>query len=106
MNLREQLIEIVKSDTNAKSEIVRSIESVSDVEDAVFDSSYIQFLSEQIALNARGPEWTNTLQNRKEALSAYCDVHLLRGVLKIGNQKYTIRVHPEKRKVIYTEKTE
>ena len=44
------------------------------VSEQVFDASYLDFLNEQIALNARGDEWSKILKKRVEILNAWVGV--------------------------------
>src|SRR5882724_9956260 len=74
------------------------------VESHSFDKSYLEFLDEQIRLNARGASWTERLKRRREGLQALCSRPLLRGTIHQGNDEYTVEVDPETTAVVYWER--
>jgi hypothetical protein len=76
---------------------------VVDVEMHRFDESYIEFLDLQIGLCLRGPEWTEVLQRRRNALAPFVGRDLLRGRLQVGNTVYSIEVDPQSKSVIHWE---
>ena len=73
------------------------------VEESQFDESYIDFLDTQIRLEARGPEWTGRLRQRREGLRPFCGVTMVRGVIPAGERHFTVHVLPERRSVVYWE---
>jgi hypothetical protein len=75
-------------------------------ERSTFDASYLDFLREQIALGARGPEWTAILAQRLSALSPYCDLPTLVGTISAQDGDYRITVDPSSRQVIHHERYE
>jgi hypothetical protein len=78
-----------------------AIQSVDGVEEHILDQSYLRFLEEQIDLAPRGPEWTNVLEKRREALSNYCGKPLLSGIISSAQKRCYIRTDPESKSVVY-----
>jgi len=76
---------------------------VVDVEMHSFDESYIEFLDLQIRLCPRGPEWTEVLQRRRNALALFVGRNLLRGRVQVGDTVYSIEIEPELKAVIHWE---
>ena len=68
-----------------------------------FDSSYLDFLDNQVALNARGPEWSQRLAQRRAGLQDYVDAELIDGRLLVGASEYWIKVHGDQPIVVYWE---
>jgi hypothetical protein len=73
------------------------------VEEHTFDSSYIEFLDEQIRLNARGDEWSDRLRDRRQHLAPYSDQRLIRGKISIPEGELSIEIEPESSRVIHWE---
>jgi hypothetical protein len=76
------------------------------IEEHSFDESYLEFLDTQISLAPRGPEWTERLKLRREALTPYCNQILLRRRVRLGHHDYTIEVLPESEEVVHWERFE
>ena len=73
------------------------------VERRILDQSYLDFLREQIALEARGPEWTAILTERLSAISPFLGVPTLFGSIPTPTGFSFIRVDPATRRVIHHE---
>lgn len=73
------------------------------VEEHSFDSSYIEFLDEQIRLNARGDEWSSRLRDRRQHLAPFANQRLIRGKIPIPDGDLSIEVEPESARVIHWE---
>jgi len=71
-----------------------------------YDQSFIDLLDMQINSSSRGPEWTKTLQQRRDALLPYCNKTLLKGRLEIGKDAYWVKVDVETQTVVYWERYE
>ena len=85
--------------------IVReNIDSIDRLEITKFDSTYIEFLDEQIALKARGEQWTERLKNRRRSLVDYIDVPLLSAKLKVGEEEFSLKMEPKLKSVIHWER--
>ena len=88
----------------ALPECVRnSTASVSGIETRSFDVSYLEFLDQQVELNARGDEWSNRLRSRRIGLADWCDIPLIDGSITVGTDDYTIKVDPKTQSVVYWE---
>jgi hypothetical protein len=103
MNSKTLFIETVRTNENLPALLRKHANDVRHLEEHQFDKSYIEFLDEQIRLSPRGPEWTECLKCRRAALSPFCDVMLLRGMVKVEDADFTVEIHPEKRIVIHWE---
>jgi len=73
------------------------------VDISTFDQTYLDFLDSQIALEPRGPEWTEILKRRRAALTPYCDVPFVRAAIVLPDRIFFIRVHPDTREIIHWE---
>lgn len=70
---------------------------------SVLEKSFLSLLDMQIQQSSRGPEWTDKLKERKEAMLPYCGKRLLKGRIDIGIDVYWIQVSPDAKKVVYWE---
>ena len=113
-DVRRFLTSPVNEDQTIFTKAVRAAESlplavreqaaaVQSCERRIFDASYLEFLREQIALGARGPEWTGILTQRLPALLSYCDAPTLSGTISTQAGDYHIRVDPSSGQVIHHE---
>ena len=68
-----------------------------------FDDSYIDFLQEQIELNARGEEWSKVLQARMYALKSYSGIELGSIRIEFERRYIWIRYLPSELKVVLFE---
>lgn len=73
------------------------------IEEHTFDASYIDFLNEQIRLNARGEEWSARLRHRRKRMAPFTDQRLIRGKIPIPDGDLSIEVEPESSRVIHWE---
>lgn len=79
------------------------VHDTSHIEEHTFDSSYIEFLDEQIRLNARGDDWNSRLRDRSQHLAPFADQRLIRGKIPIPGGDLSIEVEPESARVIHWE---
>lgn len=73
------------------------------VEQKLMDADYLDFLREQIKLNARGPEWLTVLRERLAALEPFVGKELMTAVFHCKPHSATLRFNPETQKVIHKE---
>jgi hypothetical protein len=99
----ELFIEAVRSSNERPSEVRLHAHDARAVEESSFDESYIEFLDEQIRLNARGPEWREILRWRRDGLRSFCHVSLLSGHVSSGRYDTWIEVDPKKKAVVFWE---
>lgn len=84
--------------------IVRlNVDAISNVEPSGFDESYLDFLSVQIRLNARGEEWSDRLRFRKTNLSQYCNKPLIDARLRLVDHEFWFKVDPDTVQLIHWE---
>lgn len=76
-------------------EVSASVRKVSD--------SYLGFLQEQITLAARGPEWTDVLTRRLDALRSYANVPLWVIAISQGGQSFYLRIDPQSFRIVHWE---
>lgn len=67
-------------------------DEIQNVEWSKFDQSYIDFLDEQILLEARGPEWSERLRKRKRNLLALVDMRYLSCKLDGDGHSWTFAI--------------
>jgi hypothetical protein len=77
--------------------------AVGAIEPSRFDESYLDFLSGQIKLEPRGPEWSDRLKVRRKNLSPFVNRELAHCRLRFGAADYSIYVEPLSGKVIHWE---
>jgi hypothetical protein len=106
VTLRDQFIAAVSNSPDVPNDLKDNARNVTALEQHEFDRTYIQFLDEQIELNARGEEWTSRLRRRREALHPFCNVSLLKGVVRVSNTEYRVEVQLADHRVIHWEKYE
>jgi hypothetical protein len=99
MPSKDKFLSAIEADSSLPADLRDIATKVANLEERKIDSSYIQFLDEQISLSPRGPKWTDILKRRREALAPYCDRVTLSGTVA----DYTVRVDPEKQTVIHWE---
>lgn len=73
------------------------------VEERVTAPDYLDFLREQIRLNARGPEWLALLKNRLAALEPFVGKRLMVATLYCKPHSATLRISPDTKEVIHVE---
>jgi len=103
MSLHALFVEIGRAADSLPVSLREHVAEVTGLEGTRFDEAYIKFLDTQIRLGARGPEWTERLKLRREALLPFCGVTLVRGTVRVGDAGFTARVHPQDRVVIHWE---
>lgn len=104
MSIRDILIHAVSECDDLPPQVRDSALPVVGVEESSFDSTYLDFLSQQIELNARGDEWSQRLRDRMLGLARWCDATLINGRIEVGMDDYTIYVDPESQSVVYWER--
>jgi hypothetical protein len=62
-------IEVVQADASLPVAYRERAAEVKGLDRSVFDQSYLDFLREKIAMEPRGPEWTEILKGRLAALA-------------------------------------
>lgn len=93
----------ILGDASIPQDIKDHLDQLSEVEMHRVDQTYLDFLSEQIILNARGDAWTERLRRRREDLEQQIGSSLLRCALRIGQEYSTFEIHPRKREVVHWE---
>ena len=93
-------IKAVQSSDSLPPSIRELAAAAQSCERAIFDSSYLDFLREQIAWGVRGPEWSAILKKRLVHLAPYCDKPTLNALIHAPGGSYSIRVDPDKLRVI------
>jgi len=73
------------------------------IEQKTVTLEYLDFLREQIRLNARGDEWSAILQNRLNLLEPFEGKLLIVATFFSKPHSATLRVCPDSKVVIYTE---
>ena len=106
MTNKALFLEAVGAATNLPEALRENAKAVTGLKEHKFDKSYIEFLDEQILLSPRGPEWTEILKRRREALIPFCGVRLLRCGVQVNNAYFSLEIHPETRRVVHWEEWE
>lgn len=96
----------IRGEGTIPDHIRAAADGISEIEVHRFDESYLEFLDQQIALNARGDEWTDRLHRRRKNLSSYANHRLCRCRLKQHNSLFTFEIEMESMKVIHWEQYE
>ena len=104
MSFHALFVEAVRAGDTLPALLHEHAASVIGLEEHRFDRSYIEFLDMQIRLSPRGPEWSERLKRRRAALLPFCDVTLLRGTVRVGDDNFfTVEIDPAARAVIHWE---
>lgn len=103
MNPIETFIKAVCNCDALPACVRESASSVTEIETSSFDVTYLEFLDEQIKLNARGDEWSRHLRARRSGLADWCDIPLINGKISLENDFYTIKVDPKTQSVVHWE---
>jgi hypothetical protein len=106
VNLRELFVTAVANSEGAPNDLRTNASSVTALEEHKFDATYIDFLDEQIGLNARGAEWTQRLQRRRDALRPFCNITLVRGIVHGSGAQYTVEIQPTDQRIVHWEEYE
>lgn len=102
----DDFIASVNKCTDLPQSVRDAASTVQGLEEHSFDTSYLEFLDEQIELNARGDEWSDRLRRRRSGLAEWCGRPLLNGKIAVGVDDYTVNVDRQTRSVVYWEKYE
>ena len=73
------------------------------VEAKVLERSYLDFLDDMIAREHRGPEWTEVLKRRRNALSSYCGKLLVSGFVDRFSEQLFVKIDPVTQRILYWE---
>ena len=103
MNESTRIFASAVSKSDLPPEVRRVAWTAQGVESYCLDPSYIAFLDEQIALNARGDGWTARLKQRREKLLPYCDRMLIHGRIVFDNEEWSLDVDPGSTEVVHCE---
>ena len=106
MNELALFIEAVGRSKDLPDELRTRAGQVKALSQTSYDQSFLDLLDTQIKSSSRGPEWTKTLQQRRDALLPFCNKTLLKGRLEIGKDAYWVKVDPQTQTVIYWERYE
>jgi hypothetical protein len=77
--------------------------SAPSVEEKTIAKDYLDFLHEQIRLNARGPEWTANLQGRLNALEPFVGKKMITAILNKKPNRVALYINPETGQLFYAE---
>jgi hypothetical protein len=103
MKLHIQFVEAVQKSDQVPDLVRIHVAETTGVKERVVQADYLQFLEQQIALEPRGPEWTEVLRKRRDVLIPFLGRRLLSGHILIGNDTYFIDVCPETNRVVRCE---
>ena len=92
MNQRDTFINAVHNCAVLPELVRNAASSVVGIETSTFDKTYLEFLEQQVELNARGDEWSQRLRLRRSGLADWCDVQLINGRIKVDTDDYAIKV--------------
>jgi len=87
-----------KLDNTLEGQVARPV-----IEEKIVTPDYLDFLREQIQLNARGKEWTNLLQRRLNCLQPFLGKMLIIAHFFKKPNSITLRVHRETGELVYIE---
>ncbi len=96
-------IKAVQESDSLPSAVRKSALSIDHIAPSIFDQSYLEFIDEQIGLEARGEEWTALLKARRAALTPYRDLPTLFGFIPAAGGLWSVRVDPASGRVIHAE---
>lgn len=103
MSIRDEFITAVCNCADLPDSVHNAASTVDGLEESTFVSTYLNFLDEQIELNARGDEWSDRLRRRRVGLAEWCDRPLIHGSVVVGPNEYTVRVDRESHSVVFWE---
>ena len=83
MNQRDAFTVAVHNCAKLPKFVRNAASSVVEIETSTFDVTYLEFLDEQVELNARGDEWSQRLRLRRSGLADWCDVPLIKGRINV-----------------------
>ena len=103
MSIRDVFITAVRRCPNLPESARDAGAVVEGIEETIFDATYLDFLDEQIQLNARGDAWSDRLRRRRAGLADWCDRPLIFGRVLVDADEYCVRVDPQTNEVVYWE---
>jgi hypothetical protein len=77
--------------------------SAPSVEEKTVTKDYLDFLHEQIRLNARGPEWTAILQGRLNAIEPFVGKKMITAILNKKPNRAALYINPETGQLFHAE---
>jgi len=104
MNELTTFVEAVREAADLPAELRENAAQVKTLSRTSYDQSFLELLDTQIKSSSRGPDWTETLKQRRDALLPYCNKPLLKGRLEIGKDAYWVKVDLETQAVVYWER--
>ena len=104
MSIRDAFITAVRNCTDLPDSVREAALTVFDLGETTFDSTYLEFLDQQIELNTGGDECSERLRHRRSDLTQWCDRPLIDGRVIVGPDEYTIRVDRQTQSVVHWEK--
>jgi hypothetical protein len=103
MEIRRAFFSAVRDCVALPASVRNAASTALGVEESRFDSTYLDFLDQQVELNARGDEWSDRLRRRRARLADWCDCPLIHGRIVVGADEYTVQVDARTQTVIYWE---
>ncbi len=103
MSDQEIFVQIVQGTEELPQVLRTHAHEAKQVTSSILQVSFLNLLEMQIQQSSRGPQWADTLRDRKQAMLPYCDQRLLKGRIDIGIDVYWIQVSPDAKKVVYWE---
>jgi hypothetical protein len=73
------------------------------IDEQLVEADYLEFLREQIRIDARGPEWIQLLKTRLTALEPFLQKTLIRVILHRKPHRATLYINPENGELIHFE---
>ncbi len=90
---RQICVEAIQRETSLPESARSAAESITSVKSARFDDSYMDFLKEQINFGARGPEWTERLERRRDGLACLVGIEHLQCRLQFEGHDWSFHIH-------------
>ena len=103
MSICDEFIAAVRDCSDLPQSVRDAAATAQGLEESCIDSTYLDFLDEQIELNARGDEWSDRLRRRRSGLADWCDYPLLDGRIVVGPDEYAFKVDRVTQSVVYWE---
>jgi len=73
------------------------------IEEKLLAADYLDFLREQIRIDARGPEWKELLQERLQVLEPFVGKHVLTATFHQKPYAVTLKINPDTGKLFHVE---
>ena len=101
--LRAICVEAVSKCGRLPQAVRENTNAIESVEITNFDQEYIEFLDQQIAVEARGQKWSERLKIRRLNLSQHVGRELASYRLRCGGDHYWIKIDPTEGSVVHWE---